>query len=397
MIAVVGGVYEERCLRPHWDQVIGSGGRAAIYLSGLGIPTTLHTYVLDSLRARIAESAEVHGFTLVATTAPQSVSFLYAHCFSQPRITPDRSIISPQAPLIIEADTIIRFGMMEGDAVVRAKTAVYDPQATLGARHFRANGSTAERLAVIANRREIAQLSGSSDVVAGARQVLQQDRANVVVVKCGLSGALVVTASSQRQVPAYRSDLVWTLGSGDLFVAAFAHAWALERLDPVDAADVASRCVSLYSNTQSIPTETIQDLRRETLTPATFRSGTVYLAGPFFTLAERWLIEEARRALLDFGMEVFSPIHDVGSGPGHIVAPLDLAGLDRCDRVLALLPGCDPGTLYEVGYARHKELPVIGYAETVSDEDLKMLVGTGCTVSRDFATALAHTCWQKLP
>ena len=45
-------------------------------------------------------------------------------------------------------------------------------------------------------------------------------------------------------------------------------------------------------------------------------------------------------------------------GAGKDVAPLDLKGLDDCDRVLAILPGGDPGTIFEVGYAVCKKLPV---------------------------------------
>lgn len=33
----------------------------------------------------------------------------------------------------------------------------------------------------------------------------------------------------------------------------------------------------------------------------------VYLAGPFFTLAQLWLVEQARRNLSDLGLDVFPP------------------------------------------------------------------------------------------
>jgi nucleoside 2-deoxyribosyltransferase len=118
------------------------------------------------------------------------------------------------------------------------------------------------------------------------------------------------------------------------------------------------------------------------------------LAGPFFCLAERWLVEEARSHLLGMKLSVFSPLHDVGPGPADVVAPADLAALDQCDRVFALLDGADPGTVFEVGYARAKGIPVVALTQTLSEEQLKMIVGSGCIHVDDFATAVYLTAWQ---
>jgi nucleoside 2-deoxyribosyltransferase len=92
-------------------------------------------------------------------------------------------------------------------------------------------------------------------------------------------------------------------------------------------------------------------------------------------------------------LEVFSPIHDVGIGPASMVAKADLAGLDQCDRVLALVDTGDPGTVFEVGYARRSDKPVVALTEVLSDEKKKMLVGSGCVCTHDFATAIYLTAW----
>jgi nucleoside 2-deoxyribosyltransferase len=114
----------------------------------------------------------------------------------------------------------------------------------------------------------------------------------------------------------------------------------------------------------------------------------VYLAGPFFTIAQLWLIEEARRCLTDAGMKVFSPFHEIGPGPAEEIGPADIAALNECDAVFAVLDGLDSGTIFEVGYARALDKPVVGFAQTVTEEDLKMIVGSGCTVIPDFVTAI---------
>jgi nucleoside 2-deoxyribosyltransferase len=118
----------------------------------------------------------------------------------------------------------------------------------------------------------------------------------------------------------------------------------------------------------------------------------VYLAAPFFSLADRWLVETCRSVLLGLGAEVFSPLHDVGPG-GYEVAKRHLDGLDRSDAVLALLDGWDPGTVYEVGWAHRKGLPVVGFLQGPAHEGTKMLVGTGAELHQDLSSALYRSVW----
>jgi len=65
--------------------------------------------------------------------------------------------------------------------------------------------------------------------------------------------------------------------------------------------------------------------------------------------------------------------------------------------VFAILNGLDTGTVFEVGYAVRKGIPVVALAQNVKDEDLKMLTGTGCTVLDDFASALYQAVWRLPP
>jgi nucleoside 2-deoxyribosyltransferase len=91
---------------------------------------------------------------------------------------------------------------------------------------------------------------------------------------------------------------------------------------------------------------------------------------------------------------VFSPIHDVGPGPAHLVGPADIQALEECDRVFAILDGLDAGTVFEVGYARAQGKPVYALAQAVSEENLKMVIGSHSKVFFDFVTALHHTAWK---
>jgi nucleoside 2-deoxyribosyltransferase len=70
------------------------------------------------------------------------------------------------------------------------------------------------------------------------------------------------------------------------------------------------------------------------------------------------------------------------------VAPEDIAGLEQADAVLAIANGLDPGTIFEIGYAVKLGIPIVVLAQTVKDEDLKMIAGNGCEITDDFASAL---------
>ena len=122
----------------------------------------------------------------------------------------------------------------------------------------------------------------------------------------------------------------------------------------------------------------------------------MYVAGPFFSIAERWLVDEARGALLDQGVAVFSPFHDVGVGPANEVVHQDLAAIDKCDAMLAIMDGTDPGTVFEIGYARSRGVPVVVLAENVRDESMKMTSGSGCQLMTDFVSAVYKSAWAAL-
>ncbi len=118
----------------------------------------------------------------------------------------------------------------------------------------------------------------------------------------------------------------------------------------------------------------------------------VYLAAPFFSLSERWLVETSRAVLAGLGAAVFSPLHDVGVGGDEVAGP-DLDGLRRADAVFALLDGWDPGTVYEVGWAHREDLPVVGFLNTPAHEGTKMLVGAGAELHDDLSSALYRAVW----
>ena len=392
-ITIVGGVYHERCIWPDWNNLYGSGGRAVAALSGHIDQIRLRAYARTDTSLAFAPYAATYGFKFDPVEVAQTVSFEYVHSLSNPVIRPTYARIRQNPPINVSDTLVLRFGLLEGSAIVTADRCVYDPQSAFDPEAFGANGSKASHLAIVANRNEVLAMSQSSDPIDGARALLRAG-AEVVVIKSGPEGAYVVDDNDVAHVSAYRSKGVWTIGSGDVFAAIFAARWGAHGDSPLMAADLASKAVAAYVESMALPAPTLEMLRSDQRAEAITVPGRVYLASPFFTLGQRWLVDEAREGLKQLGLEVFSPVHDVGRGPAETVAPADLAALNECDRVFAILDGIDSGTVFEVGYARARDVPVYVLAQAVPPEDLKMVTGSDCRVFDDFVTALHHTAWR---
>lgn len=386
-------------MHPQWREIYGSAGRAASALAAMGVPVSLHCYADVSTLGILNLRSSEPGFEVISTPISRSIEFDYAHGLSVPSIYGVPKLMN--GPLNIKSDFVIRFGMLEGDAVVDAKFAVYDPQNLGAAIPFADNGSRAEHLALILNLSEARQMAKLDDASAEdiAKALSQQQAAEVVVIKMGARGAMVWSKDTATQIPAFRTSRVWKIGSGDCFVAHFAHAWMYEKLSPTEAALAASKATAYYCETQGFPTK---DLLKEFLAPEVIlsqnylkgRMPNVYLAGPFFTLAQRWMIEQARTNLKEMGMSVFSPFHDVGHGSADDVVEKDIQGIKDADVLFAVGDGMDAGTLYEIGYARALGKPVVMYCENESEEDKKMMSGSDCVICKDYTTAIYTTLWE---
>lgn len=396
-ITIVGGVYRERCMRPQWREIYGSAGRAASAIAAMGGPVRLNAYLDPLSQEVIAARAALEGFALAPTAADSTLTFEYDHGLATPRIY---GSLEQRPALTLRANRILRFGMLDGDAVVHGDRVVYDPQNAASPRPFRENGSTARVLALVLNRHEAALSTGLSDASAAemAQALIRDKRAQVVVIKQGPQGAVVHDGSAMQRVPAYETTSVWKIGSGDNFAAHFAFRWLTEGKTPTESADLASRATAYYCQNRGFatPSALTAFLPKAIVPSAAYQGGKrprVYLAGPFFTLAQVWQVEQARRDLITMGLDVFSPYHDVGHGSAADVVGPDLAGIESSDVLFAIADGMDSGTVYEIGYARAKSKPVIMYCENESSERKKMMQGSDCILCEDYVTAVYRTLW----
>lgn len=368
---VVGGCYRELCESPSWDALLGSGGRAAIVLAGLGSRTSLATYRPRGLHHDLY-SFEVHGVSVTAQPSTTEVAFSYLHPLSQPIVVP--YAIPRERPLVVEGNSILRFGMKEGDAVVTAKHAIYDPQSAQ-AELFAANGSKAENLAIVLNEFELRQLGQFEDTGLAAERVMEWSGADAVVAKCGVRGAWVFVPNETPQwVPAFRSSSVFKIGTGDVFSAVFAYHWAECDTRPVEAATLASRSVAAYATSASLPLRNSDTAR---LTPVGDAQEAVVVVGGAATLADCWLCEEAVSRLIELGVSARKASVDALPSAGSLLVLAD--GLAEANSVIlaALAAG-----LFVVVFRQRTILPVAS--------------GASVQLTDDFATALYWVGWGKV-
>ncbi len=373
---IAGGLYRELCEMPYWDATLGSGGRAAVAISGRFPGVELHAYASPVDHPTLV-SLRKQGIRLNISDRPSPMVFAYFHPLSAPHIQPVLSEIEHQASISVTGDSVLRFGFLEGDAVVTADRAVYDPQTWRNPVAFAANGSKANELALVLNELELQHASGITDLEQAAAHLMQLQGAAIVVVKRGTRGAMIFEQSGQTSnVPAYRSTRVFKIGTGDVFSAIFALYWAKHRLSATKAADIASRCVSVYCDSR---TYEFYDHLMMRLQPVTSRSGLVIqLEGSAESLGQRYTLEEARHALHELGINVYCPMLELGSG------------IESAGALLVIDDGLEGDALSRITHAKANAIPVVTLHERVST---KLLIKDSTWVTDDFTTAMYLAAW----
>lgn len=401
---IAGGTYHEQCQFPPDSTFFGSGVRAAAATEDVvSSRNQLHTCIGPSDRETLETYAATFGFDVHTTELPETVTFDYLHNHSNPVFSPSGASSDNRKLSEIKGDAVLRFGLVEATAVVSGKRVVYDPQGADPV-PFDVNGSTAEELALVLNRHEAAQLTGKDKLEPIFAELIDgATGADVVVLKRGARGALVRTPNMTVQIPVFQTESVWGIGSGDVFSAVFAGEWAENGEDAADAALKASKATACYCRHRQLPisqdtAETMTNTASPKFISPSAEHPTIYLAGPFFDIGERFVVEEVKTILESEGADVFSPVHDIGRAadydrPGE-VARQDLEAIERADLLFALLDHLDSGTHFELGYARKAETPVIGYTNDYETNSKTMISGSGCEVYEDLSSAIFNAIWR---
>jgi hypothetical protein len=401
---IAGGAYLEEVEFYEYKNVFGSAVRAAAATAALADEdVSLITCAAADFQNILRSHSDAYDFNLnIQHTTGQPIGFRYYHGLTDGELFGRPDTDQEYRLSVSESSACLRFGMVEGTAVVSGSRVVYDPQSP-DPEPFHENGSEAGQLAIVLNDVEAKNWTGKSEAREAGESLLEHPDVEVVVIKQGPKGGLLFDGDQISFVPSYRTSYVWPVGSGDVFSGVFAHYWAERHVDARQAALRASTAAAYFCETRNLPVpeapQSKPEFTGEQMSRPDERSKPqVYLAGPFFTLGQRWLVNEARQSLLNLGTDVFSPVHEVGirneeDGPEQ-VATSDLDGVLSSDVVLALMDEADRGTSIEIGYARSENIPVVVYADHIGDRHLTMLEGTGCYIFDHFPTAVYQAVWM---
>lgn len=374
---IVGGLYQELCCMPEWNAVFGSGVRAASAVSSLSPGSTLYTYSENSENDGI-DLLKKQSVRLHIESRPTGIVFSYFHPLSVPNIQPPLDEAKNLPPLNVSGDAVLRFGFLEGDAVVNAKRAVYDPQTPKKAAQFGANGSSAEELAVVLNEHELLSTTGLKDIDAAASKIVEQD-ATIVVVKRGVWGATVFEKNGRvTSIPAYRSSRVFKIGTGDVFSAIFAHYWAEKKISAEYAADIASRTVAGYCGLRRLP---VLEDDLSNLKPIAYKTpGTLLLLGDIETIGQRYTMEEARFVLDELGVDISCP-------------SLNYSSDRKISATLILADGADDKIQDYIKNAKRYSGPIVILNEKNQQISDNVYCKENFLYSSDFISAIYHSAW----
>jgi nucleoside 2-deoxyribosyltransferase len=395
--SIIGGTYYEKCEDPHWDELYGSGFRAAVALSSLVENFSFHTYADNQTKEILKVLVRQLGIQLHAKELNKSIIFHYTHPLANPDFFPELSQYKDNTLLTVEGfKNVLCYGMLEGNAIIQAERVVYDPQRPFQPLSFWENGSKANDLTMVLNYKEASKLAQAEDIELIKNYLINKERVAAAIIKNGADGAFVIQGDDTiTTIPAFITNKVWPIGSGDIFSAYFTYQYLLKETGLKEAAYQASLATAYYANSKlTILPESFSSNSFKPFTKKTSQAKRVYLAGPFFSMSQRWMIHETREALLKCGFRIFSPIHDVGIGGPDEVVQKDIDAIKEADVMVAIGDGLDSGTLFEIGFARALNKTVIVLVENEKETSLTMLIGSGCIVERDFSTFIYKTVWE---
>lgn len=396
---IIGGTYIEKCFEPQWSEIYGSGLRAVQLI--LEFDETQKIKYITCGDVNIQQ--HLKGVSLIYKNLEYEIidfftviSFTYDYPLRAPFINPRLDLYSQKDRLLkAEGDNILIYGMLEATFNVNADKVVYDPQSPINPQLFSSTSSTCNNLVTIINYTEACRMSNEKELKDIKDFFFSKENVYALIIKMGAKGAYLFENINDegKNIPVFKTEKIWTIGTGDIFSAFFAYNW-FNGTNLFDSAMLASKAVAIYSKSKSLSIlNSISNFKFNPLFIDERRPKKIYLAGPFFKFTERWLVNEIYSNLKDFGLDVFSPYHDVGPGNAELVVNKDIEGLDECEVIFAIIDGLDSGTLFEVGYAIAKNKTVIAYVQNETEESLKMLEGTECVIEDDLSTAIYKTYW----
>lgn len=382
---VVGGTYLEECDWPEWQRIMGSGVRAALAVSEVSPGSELYTYVDDVARSDLAITMTERGIKTHVRKRREPIVFYYKHPLtSPPEQEPDEWRSKSARVWTIQGDTVLAFRLLESKVLVNADRAVFE----ISPRDEEIARGKIGSLALIAAEDELPDTT--SDAAESFRDVaarlMAAHNADLMIVRRRAGGGVLFDGELEHAVPAYVARQWFKIGAGNVFCAMFAHYWGEKKMNPLRAAELASRSSAYYAGELAIPMVAEGSLpAMETFDPSI--PCKIFIASPCASMAQQWLLNQAIESLEHLGVTTVSA-YDLGLD-GVPLEGGDIGRvLDDCDAVLVLAEGADIASALAVGLARVRHLPIVVLAEDSKKARLDLWHGTHCEIARDFATSV---------
>lgn len=396
---IIGGTYSEYCYEPEWDQIYGSGFRAVSLIAGFDDNCEIEFVTCGDKEVSEYLSYfenQYKNLSVCVSHINKSPEFVYDQPLKTPCIYPRADVLLENIfELPIQGENVLAYGLIEAHMKVNGGKVVYDPQSPANPKSYKSTGSTAKQLVIIINYSESMVLTGSNDIEEIKNYFFEEEKCFALILKMGSQGALLFETIDKApiELPVYLTKKIWPIGSGDVFSAFFAYNW-FQGKTLKESGVLASKATAIYCSNKDLAVKKhLEGFNLSELHIKKTPSDQIYLAGPFFNMAERWMVNEVRNTLMGMGLRVFSPFHDIGIGNAEEVVAKDIDAIDSSSFIFAIVDGLDSGTLFEIGYAISKGKMVLAFVQNESEESLKMLHGNGCMIEKDFTTAIYKTYW----
>ncbi|MBL7799843.1 MAG: nucleoside 2-deoxyribosyltransferase [Chitinophagales bacterium] len=395
MITLVGGTYREIDYDDISIEIFGSGFRGAKFLLENNCEVNFNTSGNSEVSNFLKENKKVYkNFLFNCQEYDEFLTFKYSFSLDLPAIFPNLLNIRKTEDINIKGENIVAFGMLETDFKLFGSKVIYDPQTSIKPKKFSQIGK-AEELVYIINKREAQALASSNDIEDIKDFFFKKEGAVAFIIKNGPYGATLFFDGNEIKIPSYITNFVHKIGSGDIFTSSFAYYWMERGLPITESALYASKSTAYFCDKKVyLDTSNISQFEYKEFTFKDLSNKQVYLASPFFSISDLILIDKVHSAFLEFGVNVFSPFHDIGLGDDITIANKDLEGIDNSDIMFFIFDNLDSGTLIESGYALAKEKKIVGYHRTCNDSNLLMLKPSNAKYFNHLTTAIYQTIWS---
>lgn len=395
MISVIGGTYREIDYDDISFEIFGSGFRCAKFLLENNCNVKFYTSGNSEVYRFLKENRKVYDkLAFECTESDEIITFKYSFALDNPNIFPNILNIKKTKDIESNDTNIICYGMLETNFKVKGEKIIYDPQTSLRPVKFKEIGK-AEQLIYIVNQNEAKTISSSNNLSDIKNYFFEEEKVKAFIIKNGPYGATLYYDDKEFRIPSYISRNVNKIGSGDIFTSSFGYYWMEKNLSLEDCAIYASKSTSLYCDkkvfvdTTGIEEQIFQEFKSKDLS-----NKQVYLASPFFSIAELVMVDKIRDAFLEFGIKVFSPFHDIGLGDDVSIARQDVEGINNSDIIFCVFDNLDSGTLIESGYSLARNKKIIGYHRTCDESKFLMLKPGEIKIFNNLTTAIYHTIWS---